>query len=58
MLWDSLRAVRSQTSCEFTRELALLHHFVKLKSGRWTRTLGPPAASSVVHVRGRVWHMN
>lgn len=59
MLWDSLRAIQTSTRCEFAPWLAKAHHFVRLPSGRWCRTLGVPEAPdgrTLVHVRGRVWH--
>lgn len=67
MTWSTLAAVQLATRCEFTRELAQRHHFVRCISGRWMRTLGPPGGDEVCydgvhmaraqHVRGRVWHM-
>ena len=53
MTWETLAAVRSATNIEFTKALANVHHFLRLPSGRWCRTLGPPEGAE--HVRGRVW---
>jgi hypothetical protein len=63
MTWDSLRAVEMSTKCEFRPDLAAAHHFVRLLSGKYTRTLGPPKllpeqeADGIrcEHVRGRLW---
>lgn len=54
MLWPTYRAVYDATRIEFTPTLAALHYFVKLPSGKWTRTLNPPAGC--VWVRGNIYH--
>lgn len=63
MTWDTLVDVRRQTNIEFTKELADKHHFVRLPSGKWTRTLGPPGLDKADDgrfnlrcVTTRVWH--
>lgn len=65
MTWDSLADVRRQTMCDFTKALAEMHHFVRLPSGRWTRTLGPPGLDdrndgrlALTCVQARVWHLD
>lgn len=62
MTWKTLKDARLATKCEFTKRLAEEHHFLRLPSGKWTRTLGQPKAADstlqLVHVVGRVWHLN
>lgn len=53
MLFDSLKAVRDSLN-EFVPALREKHHLVKLKNGKWTRTLGPP--SNARNLRGNVWY--
>lgn len=63
MLWLTLKGAQQQTACEFAPWLAQRHHFLRLLSGRWTRTLGPPSVVEdavgrpirAMHVHGRVW---
>jgi hypothetical protein len=65
MTWPTLAVVQLATRIEFTKKLASAHHFVRLVSGRWTRTLGAPGpclydgvrTCTPRLVRGRVWHM-
>lgn len=57
MTYASLKQIQTVTKIEFTAALARLHHFVKLPSGRWTRTLGPPG-EGCKHIRGRIWERN
>lgn len=57
MLWDTRKAVQDSL-LEFTPALRARHHIVKLASGKWTRTLGPPGDTEkhrVVNVKGREW---
>lgn len=56
MLWNTLNAVRSSVH-EFSASSGLRerHHFVRLASGRWTRTLGVP--ENAINVGGHVWHV-
>jgi hypothetical protein len=55
MTWETLNDVRNQTKVEFVPELAKRHCYVRLSSGRWTRTLGPPDPQTATHVRGNVY---
>lgn len=54
--WPTLKSVRQATNLEFIPALAKRHHFVKLTSGRWYRTLGPPNPVGLVQTGPRVWH--
>lgn len=66
MTWATLAAVRASV-LEFSEASGLreAHHFVRVLSGRWSRTLGPPANATdsigrtltARNVRGNVWHM-
>ena len=63
MICDSLRSVEMSTKCEFRPDLAAAHHFVRLLSGKYTRTFGAPKllpeqeadGLRTEHVRGRLW---
>ncbi len=61
MMWRKLKHVYDATRIEFTPELAAAHCFVRLPSGFWVRTLGPPSQREgpfrIVHVRGRAYRM-
>lgn len=65
MTWPTLKAARTATKIEFSDEGYKAHHFVRLPSGRWCRTLGAPGVRDPItgqprklkHVRGRVWHL-
>ena len=60
MMWSSLQNLQTATRIEFVPALARQHHFVRCLNGKWTRTLGAPGApegTRLVHVRGRVWHL-
>lgn len=52
MTWTSLHSVRLCTVLEGARSVQA-HYFVRLSSGLWTRTYGPPKGCT--HVRGRVY---
>lgn len=60
MLWDTRKAV-FDSLLEFSPATRSKHHIVKLASGKWTRTVGPPSETKdalgriyrVVHVKGR-----
>jgi hypothetical protein len=54
MTWNTLRDVQASTKAEFTPGLAKRHYFVKLPSGKWTRTLNSPPEGAT-HVKGRVY---
>jgi hypothetical protein len=41
MLWDTRKAA-FDSLLEFSPAMRAKHHIVKLASGKWTRTLGPP----------------
>ena len=49
---------------EFSEALRKRHHIVRLPSGLWCRTLGPPDASPtwpetrLTNVRGREWRID
>lgn len=55
MLWDTLEKARLSL-LEFSKTSGYreAHCLVKLQSGKWTRTLGPPA--NATHIRGNIWH--
>jgi hypothetical protein len=57
LTFRTLREAQSTTRTEFVPSIAKRHHFVKLPSGRWCRTLGPPKGEGLVKKRGRVWHV-
>lgn len=38
----TLADARRQTNAEFSKSMAARHHFVRLRNGRWIRTLGQP----------------
>lgn len=56
MTWLTYRAVRASL-LEFSAASGLreAHHLVRLSSGRWTRTLGPPGRD-FLQGRGRCWY--
>jgi len=56
LTFRTLREAQVTTQMEFVEPLAKRHHFVRLSSGRWCRTLGPPRGEGLVKIRGRVWH--
>lgn len=58
-MFDTLEAARTYVACTFTKAARALIHYVRLSSGRWQTTFGPPKdndISTVHHVRGNVWH--
>lgn len=62
MLWDTRKAA-FDSLMQYTPALRARHHVMKLASGKWTVTLGPPGdvvdalgrTLRAVHVRGREW---
>lgn len=64
MTFATLHQARTFTRLEGARSVQA-HHFVRLPSGRWTRTLGTPgdvvtpdgAPLRAVRMRGRAWRL-
>jgi hypothetical protein len=54
LTFATLADVRRATTCEFAPWMAKLHHFVRLPSGRWVRTYGPPR-DCLPRRQARVW---
>ena len=62
MLWDTRKAAYDSLA-QYTPALRAKHHVMKLASGKWTVTLGPPGdvvdalgrTLRAVHVKGREW---
>ena len=52
MIWPTLKAVRTSLF-EFAPRLRAKHCIVKLRSGKYTRTLGAPQGCTPV--RGNLW---
>jgi len=55
MLWDSLADVRRYSRLESER-MEKRHYYVKLPSGKWTRTLDSPPKNAEC-VAGRVYKL-
>jgi hypothetical protein len=54
-LWNSYKEVLNATYSEFEEALADKHCFVKMKDGKWTRTLDIPHGAE--HIRGRIYYV-